>query len=66
MKKLVTLTTMTFLLSAVFAFAQAPANPDQPATAPAKTATKSTKKTTKGHKKTAVKKTTATAPAAQK
>ena len=71
MKKLATLTTMAFLLSTVFAFAQAPVSQDQPATAPTKTTTKSTKKTTKGQKKTAVKKTvakktTATAPAAQK
>ncbi|MGO9241154.1 MAG: hypothetical protein ACLQBJ_10120 [Bryobacteraceae bacterium] len=71
MKRTATLATMAFLLSTVFAFAQAPANSDQPATASNKTTTKTTKKVTKGQKKTAVKKTaakktTAAAPAAQK
>lgn len=62
MKKLATLTTMAFLLSTVFAFAQAPANPDQPAA----TTTKTTKKQPKGQKKSNAKKTTTTAPAAEK
>lgn len=65
MKRTATLATMAFLLSTVFAFAQAPANSDQPATASTKTTTKTTKKHTKGNK-TAAKKTTAAAPAAQK
>jgi hypothetical protein len=62
MKKLATLTTMAFLLSTVFAFAQAPANQDKPAAS----TTKTTKKQPKGQKKSSAKKTTTTAPAAEK
>ena len=67
MKKLATLTTMAFLLSTVFAFAQTPANQETPAPAPTKSTTKNTKKNQKTAKKTSGKKTTTTtAPAVQK
>ena len=62
MKQLASLTTMAFLLGTAFAFAQAPATPDQPTPAP----TKTTKKHQKTTKKPGGKKTTTTAPAAQK
>jgi hypothetical protein len=65
MKKLATLTTMTFLLGTVLAFAQAPANQETPAPAAAKTTAKTTKKHQKTTKKPSGKKTTTTAPAAQ-
>ena len=66
MKKLASLTTMAFLLGTVFAFAQAPAAPDQPAPAPTKTTAKKTTKRQKTTKKPSGKKTTTTAPAVQK
>jgi hypothetical protein len=57
---------MAFLLGTAFAFAQAPATPDQPAPAHTKTTAKKTTKRQKTTKKPGGKKTTTIAPAAQK